>query len=116
MTTTTPTAEHFVGSYGATWRAGVLSEHLDRFLAAGGRTRPAASGSGRTWALLPDGAVVTVVCSELVALVTEDGIVSGRCGADAVVDGAYCAGHGAELAGWRAMTEPERAAWERGRT
>lgn len=84
--------ELHVGHYGVTYRPGVLTEHVDAFIAAGGRIRPAASGSGLLWAVLPSGAVAPVVCSELVWIDTEDGRIDGRCGFNAGADG-RCARH-----------------------
>lgn len=106
------TPEGFVRGYGRTWRTGVLSEHEAAFTAAGGTIRPAASGSGLAWAVLPDGSAHPVVCPDLVPVPTEDGMIVGRCGADAVRDGA-CEGHAAETEAWLAATEDERVAWER---
>lgn len=69
------------------------------------------------------------LCPDLVMVDTEDGPVSGRCMAPIVTvtvpaDPRYgdtepetvafaCEGHSQERLGWRAMSEPERAAWER---
>lgn len=107
------TATDYVGSYGPTWRTGVLSEHLSAFTAAGGGLRAAASGSGLLWAVpAARAAVVPVVCSEIVEIPTEDGPVSGRCGADATADG-MCPAHAEQMAGWRAMSEAERLSWEK---
>lgn len=108
-----PAPEDFVGTYGPTWRTGVLSEMVDAFTRAGGAVRPAASGSGLWWAVPPGELAVPVVCSELVWVNTEDGPVTGRCGEDATRGGS-CAGHRNELDAWAAMTEPQRALWERG--
>lgn len=54
-------------------------------------------------------------CPELVWIYTEDGLVDGRCRAPIVPGGFACEGHTAEMEQWRAMSEPERAAWEKRR-
>ena len=82
---------NFLGSYGPEWRTGVVVDHVEMFVAAGGTVRPAASGSGASWAVV-DGIAYPVVCGELVAIRTEDGVTDGRCGSPATVDGC-CAGH-----------------------
>lgn len=105
--------DQFVGAYGSAWTPGILSEHVDAYVAAGGVVRPAASGSGVLWAILPDGFALPVVCSEIIRVDTEDGSVSGRCGIPATREGS-CEGHTRDREDWRAMTEAERAAWERG--
>lgn len=68
-------------------------------------------------------------CPDLVEIMTEDGPVSGRCMAPIVEvpvppDARYgetepqsvafaCEGHTQERLGWRAMSEVEKADWER---
>lgn len=114
FTATTP-LDAFVGGYGPAWKRGLLSEHVDLFLAAGGTLRTASSGSGRQWALVPLGKgmeAVPVVCSELVEIYTEDGKASSRCGAPAHRLGA-CETHAEEIEAYMAMSEAERAHWER---
>jgi hypothetical protein len=114
MTNRAQAPQDFIGSYGSTWRAGVISEHVPAFVAAGGQVRPAASGSGLSWAVMTDanGWALPVVCSALVAVYTEDGAQTGRCGADATVDGS-CPGHAEEAASWLAASEAERVRWEK---
>lgn len=95
MTTTralqSMTPEQFIGSYGTDWTPGVLSEHVELFQAQGGVIRTSASGRIR-WAVA--GALVApVVCSELVAVRTEDGVITGRCGAHADAADGRCEGH-----------------------
>lgn len=90
LTTETP-ADRFVGAYGQTWRAGVLSEHLDLFRRAGGTHRPSRS-TGAGWAVV-DGKAFPIVCSEIVRVDTEDGPVSGRCGANALEATGTCDYH-----------------------
>lgn len=90
LTTDTP-PDRFVGTYGPTWREGLLSEHLDLFRRAGGVHRPS-NGTGAGWAVV-DGRAVPVVCSELVRVDTEDGPVSGRCGNNALDATGTCESH-----------------------
>lgn len=113
MRTLSPTTEpaRFIGSYGPTWRSGLISEHLDLFIRAGGTHRTSA-GLGAGWAVV-DGVAHPVVCSELVSIDTEDGPVSGRCGVPALDATGACEGHSEERAHWLAMSEAERAFIER---
>ena len=108
-----PTPERFVGGYGHRWTQGVISEHVEAFVRAGGVVRAAKSGSGAQWALVGTKAY-PVLCSDIIAVDTEDGKVTGRCGLLATRYGA-CAGHADEADAWREMAEAERAAWERDR-
>lgn len=89
--TTATKPDRFVGAYGTSWRAGVLSEHLDLFRRAGGVHRPS-NGDGAGWAVV-DGRAFPVVCSELVEVWTEDGPASGRCGANALEASGMCPAH-----------------------
>lgn len=91
LLTTDTQPDRFVGAYGQDWREGVLSEHLDLFRRAGGVHRPSA-GDGAGWAVI-DGRAVPVVCSEVVRVDTEDGPVSGRCGANALDATGTCEAH-----------------------
>ena len=112
----TPTAEDFVRGYGPNFRRGVIFEHLTAFVVAGGVVRTSASGE-TLWALVPTGRAFTayrVLCSEVVAIDTEDGPMSARCGRDATDEGC-CEGHAEIIAGWRAQSEAEIIAWERDR-
>lgn len=79
------------GCYGPTWRQGVLSDHLGY---VGDDVRIVTSPSGaRTYAVDRHGDTYPVLCSEIVAIRTEDGVIDGRCG-DYVVDGGpRCEGH-----------------------
>lgn len=90
LTTDTDPAR-FIGSYGQAWRSGLLSEHLDLFVRAGGTHRPSRS-DGAGWAVV-EGKAFPVVCSELVRVDTEDGPISGRCGANALAETGTCEGH-----------------------
>ena len=91
LTTATDPAE-FIGRYGPDWRDGLLSEHLDLYRRAGGEFRRPSHGAGAGWAVI-DGLAVPVVCSELVRIDTEDGPVSGRCGAKAYAATGTCDAH-----------------------
>jgi hypothetical protein len=84
------------GDYLVAYRSGVLAEHTESFVAAGGRHIAAASGSGRSWAVMPDGKALPVVCGHFIPVMTEDGPSDGRCGADVTVDG-HCAPHAEEV-------------------
>lgn len=109
--TTHTDPDSFAGGYGTDWRQGVLSDHVDLFQRAGGVVRT--SPSGRTeWALMSDGTAVPIVCSEIIRIDTEDGPMSGRCGATATTHGA-CDGHAEIRAAWLAMDEADRVAMER---
>lgn len=106
--TATTDLELMLGAYGPTYaNHGLLSEHTDAFTAAGGTIGE--SITGRAWAVLPDGRALPVVCSEIIRVETEDGPVSGRCGAPAEKDGA-CEYHADIIAAWRAQSEAD-AAW-----
>ena len=89
--TPTTSPELFIGAYGPTWREGLLSEHLDAFVRAGGTHRPSRS-RGAGWAVI-DGKAIPVVCSEVVRIDTEDGPISGRCGANALASSMTCDDH-----------------------
>jgi len=89
LTTTTDPAT-FIGSYGQTWRSGLISEHLDLFVRAGGTHRPS-RGTGAGWAVV-EGRAYPVLCSEIIRVVTEDGAQSGRCGIPANANGS-CDAH-----------------------
>jgi hypothetical protein len=52
-------------------------------------------------------------CPEIVPVMTEDGPSDGRCLADIVPGGFACPPHTEAIEAWRAMSEPERAHWER---
>lgn len=91
--TTNTDPQTFIGAYGQNWREGLLSEHLDLFVRAGGVHRPSTHGLGAGWAVI-DGRAIPVVCSEIVRVDTEDGPVSGRCGANAYALTGTCDFHG----------------------
>lgn len=107
------TPEQFLSAYGHRWVTGVITEHLEAFVAAGGVVRQARSGSGAAWAIVGRKAY-PVLCSDLIPVQTEDGTISGRCGILAVRHGS-CENHAAEADTWLAMAEIERKAWERDR-
>ena len=112
MTTTKTTAYRFIAHYGPDWRLGVLTEHLQLVHAAGVHVRRSASGR-RTYVVAEDGCCFPVVCSELVEVLTEDGRMSGRCGVPVEGEAWACEGHQIEMENWLAMSEAERARWER---
>jgi len=108
----TLTLEDLVSGYGQDWTSGIISEHLYRVEALGGRIHVA--GTGRMWVAPAKGGVaIPVLCSEIVAVYTEDGEISGRCGLPALVEDGACDAHQAILEDWRAQSEPEAIAWER---
>lgn len=89
--TASNSVDDFVGVYGnGPFRQGIISEHV-----------PAAARAGLTYRALsrsgiivdPEGRTAPVLCSELIRVDTEDGPVSGRCGALANLDG-VCDRHG----------------------
>ncbi len=92
------------GEHHIVYRQGVLSDHIESFLAAGGGTTlvvgPGTDAPQVTYAVLPDGSRVPVVCSEVIPVRTEDGPSDGRCGHDATVDG-MCEWHAEERDSWR---------------
>lgn len=53
------------------------------------------------------------VCPEIVPVWTEDGPSDGRCLAPVVPGGYACQPHTEAIEAWRAMSEAERAHWER---
>ncbi len=53
------------------------------------------------------------LCPEIVPVMTEDGTSDGRCLTPVVPGGYACPGHTAVIEEWRAMSERERAHWER---
>lgn len=89
--TTTTAPQDFIGLYGDRWKEGLLSEHLELFIAAGGVHRPSRS-DGAGWAVI-DRRAVPVVCSEIVEVWTEDGRMDGRCGANALAASGTCPAH-----------------------
>lgn len=92
MTTTEHTRmniDRFVSSYGSEWRAGVITEHLA--LLPYDNVRLLASGTPVV--VNADGTAYPVLCSELVEIATEDGIITGRCGERVHGDAFGCAGH-----------------------
>lgn len=78
--------DDLTGCYGPEWRQGVLSDHLG-YVSERARIRTSASGA-RTY-VTEDRSTWPVLCSELIAIRTEDGVIDGRCG-DYVVDGGPC--------------------------
>jgi hypothetical protein len=86
---------------------GIISDHLH---AAGLEAHVIADGR---LIVAIDGRIVPVLCSEIIPIVTEDGPTTGRCGTPLRGDVYACPGHTAEIESWRAMSEAEKAAWER---
>lgn len=82
-----------VGCYGQTWRQGVLSDHLHQAEQAGAKVRLLASGTHVV--VLPGGVVEPVLCSEIVEVWTEDGVIDGRCGIPVMRGAGHfcCEGH-----------------------
>lgn len=122
--TETSTPEDFVGQYGTdterddegyshlVGRRSVLIDHTDLFVAAGGTIRV---GKHATWAFLPKGAGIPVVCGDLVPVHTEDGMSDARCGLNVVGNRGACEGHADERDYYMAQSEAERAFDERQR-
>jgi hypothetical protein len=87
-------------------REGIISEHLH---AAGLEAHVIADGR---LIVAIDGKIVEVLCSDIIAITTEDGPGTGRCGTPLRGDAYACPGHTAEREGWLAMSEAEKADWE----
>lgn len=102
--------ETLVARYGDGYEfTGVLTEHL--YLGPEGRVRNFASG--RKVVVADSGHVYFTCCSELIEIHTEDGPMSGRCGAPVYGEDWACPGHQAQIDGWRSQTEAETMEWER---
>lgn len=86
---------------------GIISEHLH---AAQVPTRRLAGGR---WVAVIDGYAVPVLCPDVIAINTEDGPGTGRCGDYVDAEGGLCEGHHRQVKAWLALSEPEKAAWER---
>lgn len=93
------------GSASNSW--GILVEHMT---AAGLIAHIIADGR---LIVAIDGKVVPVLCSEVIPVTTEDGPSTGRCGIALQGDTYACPGHTAEREGWLALTEADKAIWER---
>lgn len=103
-------AETLVSNYGEAYQfTGVLTEHLA--LVAPEAIRNFASG--RKVVAADSGHAYFVCCSELIEVHTEDGPMSGRCGAPVYGEDWACPGHQAQIDGWRSQTEAETIQWER---
>lgn len=114
------TAYDYIGRYGRNPYDGdavdgILVDHLADAEAHG--AQPVTSAAGTQSVLLWDADgnadVFPVVCGDLIEVWTEDGPISGRCGLPVLADGYACEGHTAEREDWSALSEPEKAAWER---
>lgn len=102
--------EDLVARYGRDYEfEGVLTEHLR--LAPDAVVRNFASG--RQVIVGSDGRAHFTCCSEVIAIDTEDGPMSGRCGGPVFGDDGACRGHQAMIDSWRAQSEIETIAWER---
>jgi hypothetical protein len=114
--TTTRTAKprsaawSWVAFYGPASRSwGIASEHLG---AAGLEAHVIADGR---LIVAIDGKIIPVLCSEVIPVSTEDGPADGRCGIALRGDVYACPGHTAERESWLALTEADKAMWERAR-
>lgn len=97
------------GAYGPAWETGVLVDHAHRLVDATVRV----FASGAVYAVPSGGgAPVPVVCGDLIELHTEDGPMSGRCGAPVDGDRGACAGHADEQDRYRSMSEIDRYSLE----
>lgn len=86
---------------------GVLSEHLP--LVERDRLGWVHRTASREWAVdAATGKAFPVLCSELIAVYTEDGMGDGRCGLRAT-DLGCCDNHAAVVRQWAAEREAERA-------
>ena len=108
----TSSLDDLTGSYGKTWKAGILSEH--RAIAdSTPNIRFRNSQSGATWAYDTDDLshpAVRVLCSEPELISTEDGMITGRCG-EPTVDGYFCQGHAEMINDDQATCEHGLSAW-----
>jgi hypothetical protein len=86
---------------------GIINEHLH---AAGLESHVIADGRQ---IVAIDGKIVEVLCSDIIPINTEDGPGTGRCGTPLRGDAYACPGHTSEREGWLAMSEAEKAEWER---
>lgn len=103
-------AEDLVQGWGQDWAPGILIDHV-RFLDP---ARVRVLTTGRPVAVGSDGAAIDIVCGDIVMIQTEDGPMDGRCGRKVIsLTAAACAGHAAERDHWQAMSEAEKATWER---
>jgi hypothetical protein len=108
--TTSP--QDFIAGYGPRWTSGLITDHVSLFVEAGGIVRPASSGSGAAWAVLPDGTTYPVLCSEMIWISTEDGRIDGRCGSRASMASGTCSAHEGSHLTVAAKVEQERARGE----
>lgn len=98
----------------AGYRQGVASDHLAAAAALEGVRVVAGALSEYVVDDAADGAAYPVLCSEVIEVLTEDGPSDGRCGALATdQELGSCAGHADERRQWVALSEAEKAAWER---
>jgi hypothetical protein len=88
-------------------QSGIISEHLH---AAQVPTRRLAGGR---WVAVIDGHAVPVLCPEIIPIMTEDGPATGRCGEFVDAEGGLCEPCHQAVNSWLALSEAEKAAWER---
>lgn len=69
--------------------------------------------SGQAYVVSDKGRATLIVCGDIVAVATEDGPETGRCGRPVHRDFGQCAGHAAARIEWQSLTERERAEIER---
>lgn len=101
-------AYDLTGCYGQDWKQGLLVDHVMEAEHNGFRVVTLT----RTRRLVcEDGKTFPVVCGDLIAVRTEDGMIDGRCGLVANLEGA-CDAHAEERAAFLASTEAERIQWE----
>lgn len=114
MTTRTDIND-IAGLYGRAWKLGILLEHIGHLIGTGTLfLRYDAEG----FASIRQGdTVIPVACGDIIEIPTEDGPITGRCGLpvhrDVVKTYGSCEGHAGERQAWEAMTEREKAHWER---
>ena len=104
--------ERYGAGYGPRWTYGIISEHVWLAVRVGLVEQTV---DGAVTVQDPEtGESLPVLCSELVWIDTEDGRVTGRCGAPILPsDGFACEAHAEIIYGWRQESEAEVAQWER---
>jgi hypothetical protein len=88
-----PQLEAVSGLYGKDWELGVLSEHLNRVLIDHALVLHTAANGAKWVQPKAGGRGVRVVCSEIIAIRTEDGTIDGRCGIGTDPGGVFCPRH-----------------------
>lgn len=100
----------YVGMYGQDYTRGVLSDHLYHFAGQGNGEQVDETGH---LTVTVDGVEEPVLCSEIIAIHTEDGPMSGRCGYRVLPGDFACESHQLEIDSYRSMSEMERLDLER---